>query len=134
LHQLLDWQSKPETLISDSAVNETVAQHYFATLQSRSDYFRYMFGSVSEKQESFRPRSSFIGCHQELFDESSVWLGCQQDRQALSSEMVCNQIRNSRFPTAVDAFKGDEETVHSVRPPCTFLVRMKFCHCEIFNS
>jgi hypothetical protein len=117
LHQLLDWQSKPETLISDSAVNETVAQHNFATLQSRSDYFRYMFGSVSEKQESFRPRSSLIGCHQKLFDESSVRFGCQQDRQALLSEIVCNQICDSRFPTAVDAFKSDEETVHFGVPP-----------------
>jgi hypothetical protein len=112
LHQLLDWQSKSETLIGDSAVNETVAQHYFATLQRRSDYFRCMFGSVGKKQESLGPRSSLTECHQKLPDVSSVWLGCQQDRQALSSEMVCDQIRNSRFPTAVDALKGDEETVH----------------------
>jgi hypothetical protein len=72
-----------------------------------------MFGSVSEKQESFRPCSSLIGCHQKLPDESSVWLGCQQNRQALLSETVCNQIRNSRFPTAVDSLESDEETTHS---------------------
>jgi hypothetical protein len=76
-----------------------------------------MFGSVSKKQESFRPCSSLIGCHQKLPDESSVWLGCQQNRQALLSEIVCNQICDSRFPTAVDAFKSDEETVHFGVPP-----------------
>jgi hypothetical protein len=117
LHQQIDWQSKSKTLISDSAVNETVAQHYFATLQCRSDYFRYMFGSVSEKQESFRPRSSLIGCHQKLPDESSVRFGCQQDRQALLSEIVCNQICDSCFPTAVDSLESDEETMHSGVPP-----------------
>jgi hypothetical protein len=52
-----------------------------------------------------------------LFDESSVRFGCQQDRQALSSEMVCNLICDGRFPTAVDAFKSDEETVHFGVPP-----------------
>jgi hypothetical protein len=52
-----------------------------------------------------------------LFDESSVRFGCQQDRQALSSEMVCNLICDGRFPTAVDALESDEETVHFGVPP-----------------